>query len=92
MGTWPELLAHLKDMRKLILKHQGSKRKELERRLGQLQAQARKMSSRELDAAKDHPKKKPARPGTGLRSCQLAIGQPNAARVRAATASSKVGL
>ena len=57
MGTWPELLAHLKDMRKLVLKHQGRKRQELERRIGQLQAQARKMSSRELEAAKDHPKK-----------------------------------
>jgi hypothetical protein len=57
MGTWPELLAHLKDMRKLVVKHQGSKRKDFERRLVQLQAQAREMSSRELEAAKDHPKK-----------------------------------
>jgi hypothetical protein len=52
MGTWPELLAHLKDMQKLVLKHKGSKRQELETRIAELQSQAMKMRSRELGAAK----------------------------------------
>jgi hypothetical protein len=49
MHTWPELLAHLKQLEKLVVvKHQGSKRKELETRIADLQAQVRTMSTREL--------------------------------------------
>jgi hypothetical protein len=57
MHTWPELLAHLKQLEKLVVKHPGSKRKKLERRIVDLQAQARKISSRELGVAKHHPPK-----------------------------------
>jgi hypothetical protein len=57
MDTWPALLAQLKHLQTLAAKHQGTKRKELERGLTQLQAQARKMRSRELEAAKHHTKK-----------------------------------
>jgi hypothetical protein len=51
MHTWPELLSHLKHLQKLVVKHQGDERRELERRIVDLQAQARKMRSRELVAA-----------------------------------------
>jgi hypothetical protein len=52
MHTWPELLAHLKHLQKLVVKHEGGTRKELETRIAKLQAQARKMRSRKLEAAK----------------------------------------
>jgi hypothetical protein len=56
MHTWPELLAHLKQLEKLVaVKHQGSKRKELERRIAELQAQVRTLSRRELGAVKPRP-------------------------------------
>jgi hypothetical protein len=51
MHTWPELLAHLKHMQKLVVRQQGDRRKELERRIAELETQVRKMSSRELGAA-----------------------------------------
>jgi DNA-binding protein H-NS len=51
MYTWPELLAHLQHLQKTVVKHQGDKRKALERRIAELQAQARQMSKRELAAA-----------------------------------------
>ena len=57
MHTWPELLAHLKHLQKLVVKHQGDKRTALERRIADLQAQAKKISSRELVAA-EHTKDK----------------------------------
>lgn len=50
MPTWPELLAQLKHLEKLVMKHQGSKRKELEKRVADLQAQAKNISIRELGA------------------------------------------
>ena len=52
MDTWPELLARLKQLQKLVVRHQGAKRKKLEGRIAELQAQVKKMSSRELGAAK----------------------------------------
>jgi hypothetical protein len=51
MNTWPDLLAHLKHLRQLVTKHKGTKRKELERRIGELQVQASNMSSRDLRRA-----------------------------------------
>lgn len=57
MHTWPELLAHLKQLQKLALKHPGGTRKALEKRIADLQAQAKKMSHRELEAAKHLPRK-----------------------------------
>jgi hypothetical protein len=51
MHTWPELLSHLKHLQKLVVKHQGDKSRALERRIADLQAQAKKMRSRELVAA-----------------------------------------
>jgi hypothetical protein len=53
MHTWPELLAHLKHLETRIAKHRGSNRQELEKRIMDLLEQARKMSTRELGAAKD---------------------------------------
>jgi hypothetical protein len=56
MHTCAELLAHLKQLEKLVrVKHQGSKRKELETRIAELQAQVRTLSSRELGAVKPRP-------------------------------------
>jgi hypothetical protein len=57
MHTWPELLAHLKQLEKLAVKHKGSKRKAFEKRIADLQTQARKISSRELAAATHLPKR-----------------------------------
>jgi hypothetical protein len=51
MRTWPEVLAHLQHLQKVVVKHQGDKRETLERRIAELQAQAREMRSRELVAA-----------------------------------------
>jgi hypothetical protein len=51
MHTWPELLAHLKQLEKLVLKHQGSKRQHLQRRIAELLARATKMRGRDLAAA-----------------------------------------
>jgi hypothetical protein len=52
MHTWPELLAQLKHLQKLVVKQQGGKRRELERHIADLQAQAKKISTRELGATK----------------------------------------
>jgi hypothetical protein len=57
MHTWPELLAQLRHLQKLAVKQQGGKRKELEKRIAEMQAQVHKISSRELGAAKHQPKK-----------------------------------
>jgi hypothetical protein len=57
MHTWPELVAHLKQLQKLVVKHQGSKRKEFEKQIVHLQAQVKKMSRRELEAANDQTRK-----------------------------------
>ena len=58
MHTWPELLAQLKHLQQLVVvKYQGRKRKDLERRIAALLAQATKMRSQELEAAKRHHKK-----------------------------------
>jgi hypothetical protein len=51
MHTWPELLAHLKHLQKLAATHQGSKGKELEKRIVDLLEQTKKMSTRELGAS-----------------------------------------
>jgi hypothetical protein len=52
MHTWPELLAQLKHLQTLVVKQQGGKRRELERRIAALQAQAKNISARELGATK----------------------------------------
>jgi hypothetical protein len=51
MTTWPELFAHLKHLQKLVAKHQGRKRKDLERRIAALLARATNIRSREFEAA-----------------------------------------
>jgi hypothetical protein len=50
MHTWPDLLAQLKHLQKLIVKQQGGKRREWERHVVDLQAQAKNISTRELGA------------------------------------------
>jgi hypothetical protein len=57
MQTWPELLARLKHLQRLVAKRQGSKRKELESRIVDLQEQVREMSNRELRVTKNHTDK-----------------------------------
>jgi len=49
MGTWPELLAHLAQLQKLLTKQTGEQRKELEARIVALRAQITEVSKRELD-------------------------------------------
>jgi hypothetical protein len=59
MPTWPELLAQLKHLQKLVAKHQGSKSKDLEKQIVRLEAQARKMISRELESAQEKTQNSP---------------------------------
>jgi hypothetical protein len=48
MSTWPELLAALKQIQTLAVKHPGEKRKQFDAQIRALQAQIKRVSSREL--------------------------------------------